>query len=114
MKNKKILIISLILLALLVVGGILLYRNWDSLFGSAAGGSSVNQGTGNQSGFPLQYGSSGENVRLFQEYLLTKDSACLPLYGADGEWGNETESCAVKVLGKNTIAYIDYQSYGLA
>lgn len=114
MKNKKILIISLILLVLLVVGGILIYRNWDSLFGSSKDNTSLDPSTVNQDGFPIKYGSRGEAVRLFQEYLLTKDGTCLPLYGADGAWGNETEACALKVLSKNVIAYNDYKSYGLA
>lgn len=49
--------------------------------------------------FPLKKGSRGERVRKLQEALITKHGAgILPKYGADGDFGTETES-ALKKLG---------------
>lgn len=112
MKNKKILIVSLILVLLLLIGLFLVYRNWDKWFGTVP----VSPGGTSQSpaGFPLSYGSRGEEVRKFQMYLLSRDPGCLPQFGADGIWGSETELCSQRLLGKNVIAYNDYRSYGLA
>ena len=39
----------------------------------------------------LRRGDSGEAVRTMQQLLLKWDYACLPKYGADGDFGSETE-----------------------
>ena len=45
----------------------------------------------------LRRGDSGEDVREMQKRLLKWDYACLPEYGADGDFGRETED-AVKAF----------------
>lgn len=53
--------------------------------------------------FPLKKGSKGERVGQLQSLLLKIDKNLLPKFGADKDFGSETESAVVKVLGKNTI-----------
>lgn len=60
--------------------------------------------------FPLKRGSSGEEVRKIQEYILTKNPGLLPNYGADGQWGSETESAIISLFGKNEITEVDYKN----
>lgn len=60
--------------------------------------------------FPLRKGSSGEEVRKIQEYILTKNPGLLPKYGADGQWGSETESAVVQLFGKSEITEVEYKS----
>ena len=47
----------------------------------------------------LRRGDSGPEVRAMQERLLKWDPNCLPEYGADGDFGKETED-AVKAFQK--------------
>lgn len=42
--------------------------------------------------FPLKKGSKGAKVKELQGYILKKDPKALPRFGADGDFGNETES----------------------
>jgi peptidoglycan hydrolase-like protein with peptidoglycan-binding domain len=54
-------------------------------------------------GFPLKKGSKGDNVRQLQQALITKyGSGILPRYGADGDFGSETQN-ALKKKGLPTI-----------
>lgn len=39
----------------------------------------------------LRYGDEGEDVRAMQRALLAWDATCLPRYGADGDFGSETQ-----------------------
>lgn len=42
----------------------------------------------------IKEGSNGSGVCLLQQGLLQWDPSCLPVYGADGDWGNESiEAC---------------------
>jgi len=43
-------------------------------------------------GFPIKKGSKGAKVKELQNLLLKKDPKALPRFGADGDFGNETES----------------------
>lgn len=63
--------------------------------------------------FPLMKGSSGEEVRRLQEYILSKNLSLLPKYGADGEWGSETEAAVISIFGKNVITEQDYKTLGV-
>ena len=47
------------------------------------------QGTGENEG--LRRGDAGEDVRAMQRALLAWDGNCLPKWGADGDFGEETE-----------------------
>ena len=60
--------------------------------------------------FPLRKGSSSEEVRKIQEYILSKNPGLLPKYGADGQWGSETESAVVQLFGKNEITEVEYKN----
>jgi len=54
--------------------------------------------------FPLKKGSKGSNVKMLQEALLVKfGKSILPRYGADGDYGSETESALKKVGYPTTI-----------
>ena len=51
--------------------------------------------------FPLKKGSKGKLVELLQSALGGRKN--LPLFGIDGDFGNETERAVVKYLGKKTV-----------
>lgn len=53
--------------------------------------------------FPLKKGSKGARVSQVQSILLKIDKSLLPKFGADGDFGNETEAAVVKVLGKKSV-----------
>jgi hypothetical protein len=53
--------------------------------------------------FPLKRGSKGKNVRNLQNALLKYDSTLLPKFGADGDFGRETEAAVLKVLNQQLI-----------
>lgn len=47
--------------------------------------------------FPIAKGSQGDLVKKLQNALIkTYGAGCLPKFGADGKWGNETEACLKK------------------
>ena len=54
------------------------------------------------SGFPLKKGSKGNAVKSLQQLLLKIDSKILPKYGADGDFGSETEAALKAQTGKTT------------
>lgn len=53
--------------------------------------------------FPLRKGSKGAKVKELQALLLKIDKSLLPKFGADGDFGSETEGAVVKVLGKKSV-----------
>jgi len=53
--------------------------------------------------FPLKKGSKGARVSQVQSLLLKIDKNLLPKFGADGDFGSETEVAMFKVLGKKTV-----------
>ena len=54
-------------------------------------------------GYPLKKGSSGRLVSSVQQWILKIDSKLLPRFGADGQFGRETEDALQKLIGKKTI-----------
>lgn len=57
-----------------------------------------------QSGFPIKKGSKGALVRQLQEALIaTYGKTVLPKYGADGDFGSETENALKKAGLPTTI-----------
>ncbi|MBD3637205.1 MAG: hypothetical protein HUJ25_07640 [Crocinitomicaceae bacterium] len=61
-----------------------------------SGSSSDSSSSGSRSGFPLSKGSRGELVKNLQEALIKSYGASiLPRYGADGDWGSETENALI-------------------
>lgn len=115
--EKRNLILALILLFVgLTVILLFIYR--DKIFGKGnTGNASMNNGTGSgniNTSFPLKFGSNNQYVGNLQRYLLSRNPNCLPIYGADDDWGSETESCVMSVLGVNVVDYNKYKSLGLA
>lgn len=53
--------------------------------------------------FPLKKGSRGEKVYELQQAILSVDPTALPKFGADKDYGAETENAVVKLLGKKTV-----------
>jgi hypothetical protein len=63
--------------------------------------------TPSKDAFPLQRGSKGKVVKELQTLLLKIDSKSLPKYGADGDFGSETEKAVEKLLGKKFVEKYD-------
>ncbi len=64
------------------------------------------------SGYPISKGSKGALVKRLQQYILQKDPKALPKFGADGDWGSETDAAVTKlyfgiVTIKNGKMYIE-------
>ena len=53
--------------------------------------------------FPLKKGSKGAKVTELQKAILSYDNTLLPKYGADGDFGGETQTALNTVLGKTTV-----------
>ncbi len=53
--------------------------------------------------FPLKKGSKGARVRALQVWILRKDKNALPKFGADADFGKETEDALIKLFGKKEI-----------
>jgi len=56
-----------------------------------------------QNDFPLKRGSKGKKVKELQELLLKFDKKILPRFGADSDFGSETEAALVKITGKKFV-----------
>ena len=57
--------------------------------------------------YPIKKGSKGNKVKELQKLLLQIDPTSLPKYGADGDFGSETEAALDKILGKKSIDSAD-------
>ena len=53
--------------------------------------------------FPLKRGSKGEKVEELQKAILIYDKNLLPKFGADKDYGSETENAVKTILGKSII-----------
>ncbi len=53
--------------------------------------------------FPLKKGSKGARVRELQGYILKKNPKALPRFGADGDFGNETEGAMQMLFAKMSV-----------
>lgn len=102
MNNKYI---KFAALAAIAVGGYLVIKN---LLGKSASSAPVSttptlptQITSQD--FPIKKGSKGDKVREIQQILLGIDANALPKYGADGDFGSETESALFKYLNKKSV-----------
>ena len=102
-KNTKFLLGGVAL-----VGAYLVYkylRGDEPTIGSSTKASDTVKGaeetTGTRYVFPLKKGSKGEVVKQLQNALGGKKN--LPKFGADGQFGTETEVAVQKYLGKKTV-----------
>lgn len=97
-KYKKFIIPSLIL-----VGG-LLFIFKDKLFKKKQDDLDINNDEPTpKPTFPLAKGSKGSKVKELQKAILSCSSYYLPKYGADGDFGSETESALVQITGKKIV-----------
>lgn len=79
-------------------------------FSPVGSGTSTGGSTGSSranDNFPLKRGSKGENVRKLQQSMLKIDPNILPRFGADGDFGGETEAAVQKLIFKNEVSYSD-------
>ena len=61
--------------------------------------------------FPLKKGSKGINVGKLQSYLIKKyGKSVLPKYGADNDFGSETEAACINKLGTSAVSEIKFNS----
>lgn len=70
-----------------------------------AGGQPVDGGLGlvMSESYPVKRGSKGEMVRKIQQLILAINPKALPKYGADGDFGSETEQALQVILKKKSI-----------
>jgi hypothetical protein len=59
--------------------------------------------TSSNVGFPLKKGSKGAKVKELQNLLLRKDRKALPRFGADGDFGSETEGALKRLFNKTSV-----------
>jgi len=62
-----------------------------------------NGNTSKESIPPLKKGSKGKYVKELQKALITRYKGKLPKYGADGDWGDETEQALIYLKMPTTI-----------
>jgi peptidoglycan hydrolase-like protein with peptidoglycan-binding domain len=109
MKNKGIVIISSVLA---LAGAYFVYRYFfpgDKKKADGVNPADVAQGGGSgstESG-TLRKGSKGAKVKSLQLLLLRIDPKSLPKFGADGDFGSETEAAVMKILGKTFVSDAD-------
>lgn len=66
--------------------------------------------SGSSTGFPLRKGSRGNNVKLLQQLLIQKyGRSILPVYGADGIWGNEMQTALISKGIPTVLSQSDFQ-----
>lgn len=53
--------------------------------------------------FPLRKGSTGEKVIELQKAILSVAPTALPKFGADGDFGSETEAAVKSLTGKTSV-----------
>lgn len=102
--NKKLL--SYIMVgAPLIIGAYLVIKY---LKGSKAGTGAIENTATNvtqpSKTFPLKKGVKGSKVKELQNAILSYDSSLLPKFGADSDFGSETEAAVVKLLNKKIIS----------
>lgn len=114
MKNKQKILFAIPIVVGLVLVIRELLKNKKTSAPIPQGGSdapidiNVGNGSDTSSGgrndrFPLKKGSRGLNVYNMQRALLACNPEALPRYGADSDFGSETEAGLFAVTGKNTI-----------
>lgn len=91
-----------------VGGGYIIYRQLKKsktpISGSDNGQPSANGNQNASCNFPLKKGSINPCVKqLQQEMMNTFGISILPKYGADGNWGSETEGAVKAIFHSNQI-----------
>jgi hypothetical protein len=60
--------------------------------------------------FPLKRGSKNDYVFVLQNWLLKQKPSFLPLYGVDGDFGNETELAVVSIFGTTSLSLEQFKT----
>lgn len=100
----------------ILIGGYFIYKSLKKPKKDEGGNSSENDintkvKTNNNGGgtpavaklFPLKKGSKGAKVKELQEAILIFNKNILPKYGADSDFGTETENAVNDILKKKTV-----------
>lgn len=113
MKGKNILIIVFVALVVaLIIFVLFAYK--DRIFGGGKkDDNNVFEPFPPISVFPLRFGSKGQEVMSLQQYLLSLDPNALPRFGADGDWGSETQAAVSRLLGVTSVTEQKYNQLGL-
>jgi hypothetical protein len=112
-KYKKFIIPAIILaggLAFIFKDKLFKKKSLQNKYDGGNEGTGTGTGTGSTGGsgvsrneFPLKKGSRGSKVKELQQAILQNNSSLLPKFGADSDFGSETEAAVVKLLGKKTV-----------
>lgn len=99
------------------VGGYFIYKEVIKYSSGTKTSGSVPPVTGNNNTtapgnggcpFPLKKGSKNECVRELQQAMMNRYGiTILPKYGADGDWGSETDGAVQAFLGRVQINNLD-------
>lgn len=110
-KENKFIVYTLLALPL-ILGGYFIYKSRkresdkknlnDAIDGSDAS-PNVKDELRKQSEFPLKKGSKGAKVEELQQAILIYDPKALPKFGADADFGSETEAAVRSILKKATV-----------
>jgi hypothetical protein len=101
-KNSKNVIAGIMLLA----GAYFVYRYFKSAPKNVKTPDILDMGPQvpvTSSTFPLKKGSKGAKVLELQNAIISINPKLLPRFGADGDFGSETELAISRMLGKKTI-----------
>ena len=117
-KNENKTLVAILLALPILIGGYILWKkkkdeaeeekkNKGGVGGgssdSSTGGFAPSGGSSSASAFPLKKGSKGVKVWELQNAILSYNASLLPKYGADSDFGSETEAAVLKLLGKKTV-----------
>lgn len=117
-KNENKTLVAILLALPILIGGYILWKKKKDEAeeekknnGGVSGGSSDSNtggfapsgGSSSASAFPLKKGSKGVKVWELQNAILSYNASLLPKYGADSDFGSETEAAVVKLLNKKTV-----------
>lgn len=117
-KNENKTLVAILLALPILIGGYILWKkkkdeaeegkkNNGGVSGgssdSSTGGFAPSGGSSSASAFPLKKGSKGSKVWELQNAILSYNASLLPKYGADSDFGSETEAAVYSLLGKRTV-----------
>lgn len=114
-RTKKIIIISVIVIAVLVV--IFFFIKRKAKTQAAVVADNINTTV-----FPLKKGSKGTEVKQMQTYIQNQYGTSkapekpnvFPLYGIDGDWGDETDAAVQKYLKRSSVSLDFYTKTDMA
>lgn len=106
-KNTALIIVTVILIAAIV----LIRRYRHLMFGKQYNGCYPTYNKGDS--FPLQCGSSGDNVLSLQKSINKMRGALGITLEENGKFDNPTQQAVIKVINKPTVSLLDFNKYFL-